>query len=174
MLRKVTILLCLLSAFSACSQIDDNADGNNKAAIITEGDLLPAFTLSGSDGSQVTSASLNGRVFILNFFDTRCPDCQQEFRVLQQIYDHYATTVPILNVPRSQSRDEVAAYWKEAELTMPFYIPDEKDLYYQFASSTIPRTYVVGADGRVAAAFDDSPIADHQTLDALLQQLKDC
>ena len=108
------IVYCQLSVvFSACSQIDDNRDAGG-ATIITTGDLLPAFTLFGSDGKQVTSASLNGRVFILNFFDTRCPDCQQEFSVLQEIHDHYTTTVPILNVPRSQSRDEVAAYWNEA------------------------------------------------------------
>ena len=79
--------------------------------------------------------------------------------------------MPILNVPRSQTREEAQTYWSDANLTMPLYVPHDKDLYYQFATSVIPRTYVVSAEGKVLAAFSDSPIADYATLDVLLQQL---
>lgn len=138
---------------------------------VNVGDQVPAFVLSASDGKEVPSSSLQGQVYILNFFDTGCPDCQKVLPVMQEIYDKYHGNVPVLNVPRNQTGSEVNAYWSSAGLKMPFYIPQDKDLYYKFATRTIPRTYVVDGSGTVKAAFSDAPVADRATLEALLQQL---
>lgn len=153
---------------SAC--INDDDDGEVSVSLVNVGDRIPDFSLSDADGRTVTSSSLSGWTFILNFFDTGCPDCQRELRVLQRLYDCYGERVPILNVPRSQAKDELEAYWLQAGLTMPFYLPADQRLYYRFANKTIPRTYVIDGSGRVLAAYDDSPTADYDTLDALLQQ----
>lgn len=138
---------------------------------VNVGDAVPTFVLDDAAGNELLSSSLNGRVFILNFIDTTCPDCRNELQVLQRIYDQYHDEVPILNVPRSQTKEELQDYWEKAGLTLPYYIPRNPQLYYQFASKIIPRTYVVDSEGRVYAAFDDSPIADFDTLDGILQQL---
>lgn len=147
-----------------------NDDDSRSVTIVNVGDSVPEFSLSGSDGSYVTSSSLVGRVFILNFFDTGCPDCREEFLVLQQIYDKYGASVPVLNVPRSQSKVEVQAYWDKTGLSMPFFMAVDEGLYYKFATRVIPRTYVVDASGKVCASFTDSPVAAYETLDSLLQQ----
>ncbi|MBQ8936895.1 MAG: Mfa1 family fimbria major subunit [Prevotella sp.] len=162
---------CLLTVLLLTACINDSETDGDAASIVNVGDPVPAFTLSGSDGSETASAALHGRVFILNFFDTGCPDCQKELQVLQQIYERYGDGVPLLNVPRSQTKSQVQAYWETAALTMPFHMPSDQALYYQFATSTIPRTYVVDTQGKVFAAFSDDPVADYATLDTLLQQL---
>jgi thiol-disulfide isomerase/thioredoxin len=113
---------------------------------------------------------LDGRVYILSFFDTRCPDCVEEIQVLQRIYDKYHAVVPVLNVPRSQTKEDVQAYWDEKGLTMPFHTSDD-NLYYQFANKTIPRTYVVDDEGKVYAAFNDSPVVDYESLDNILTKI---
>ena len=154
---------------TAC--LNDDEEKDDAATLVNVGDRIPDFSLSGSDGKAIHSSALSGQVYILNFFDTGCPDCQRELQVLQSIYDKYQETVPVLNVPRSQTKEEVLAYWKEKGLTMPFHIPTDKQLYYQFATRTIPRTYIVDGDGRASAAFTDSPTADYDTLDGLLHQL---
>ena len=59
----------------------------------------------------------------------------------------------------------------EAGFTMPFYIPQDKNLYYKFATKTIPRTYIVNAGGKVVAAYSDAPIADLNSIEHHLQQL---
>lgn len=138
---------------------------------MTVGDVVPDFILSASDGEEVPSTSLEGQVYMLNFFDTGCPDCQKVLQVMQQVYDKYHGNVPVLNVPRSQTEGEVKSYWSRAGLTMPFYIPRDKDLYYKFATKTIPRTYVVDGSGTVRAAFSDAPTADLTSLETLIQQL---
>ncbi len=162
--------LCLtLVVLTACVDDDDADEG--PISLVNVGDPIPEFTLSGSDGTDVYSSALSGQVYILNFFDTGCPDCQEELQVLQRIYDKYHETVPVLNVPRSQSEEEVQAYWSEKGFSMPFFMSTDRELYYQFATRIIPRTYVVDGEGKATAAFDDSPTADYDTLDATLRQL---
>ncbi len=165
---RLFILLCV-AMLTSC--INDNEEYGDATMLVHVGDAVPDFVVTSSEGEEVTSKTLAGQVYILNFFDTRCPDCQKEFQVLQQIYDKYHQQVPVLNVPRSETITEIQAYWDKAELSIPFHLPKEKDLYYQFATKTIPRTYVVDSEGKVRAAFSDSPIADFETLNTLLQGL---
>lgn len=168
---NIAMLLLLLVALLPACVNDDNEDEGN-TTLVNVGDVVPEFMLSGSDGTDIRSSALNGQVYVLNFFDTGCPDCQRELQVLQRIYDKYRETVLVLNVPRSQTREEIEAYWNQAGFSMPYYIPSDKRLYYRFATRTIPRTYVVDGNGIVVAAFTDSPTADYETLDGLLQLVK--
>ena len=162
--------LCLAACLLAGCMIDDDSDKDN-GNIVTVGDTVPAFVLTASDGTEVSSASLSGQVYVLSFFDTTCPDCPKEFPVLQQIWETYAGRVKVFNVPRSQPMNLVAAYWKEQELTMPVYRAMDQDLYYKFAKSHIPRTYIVDGEGRVRAMYSDSPVPDFGTIDSVLQTL---
>jgi peroxiredoxin len=154
---------------TACQNDDDQDYGLvNKVNV---GDSVPDFSLTDSDGGIISSSSLGGRIYMLNFFDTTCPDCQKEFPVLQRIYDKYKASVMVFNVPRSQSLDEVRHYWNQAGLSMPVYMPCDKELYYRFATRGIPRTYIVDGQGTVQAVYSDSPLADYDTFDATLTQL---
>ena len=163
------LLALLVVLVSAC--VDDGHERTTSESLVSVGDAIPDFVLTAADGTELSSASLGGRAYILNFFDTRCPDCQEELQVLQQVYDRYGPAVPLLNVPRSQTRQEVDDYWQQAGLSMPFYTPVNAGLYYRFARSGVPRTYVVGSEGTVQAAFADSPVAALDSLDALLCRL---
>ena len=164
------LFLVLASFMQVACQNDDDQDYSltNKVNV---GDPVPDFSLTDADGVVISSSSLSGQIYLLNFFDTGCSDCQKEFPVLQQIYDKYKASVTVLNVPRSQSLDKVSQYWHQAGLSMPVYMPCDKELYYKFATSGIPRTYIVDGQGTVQAVFSDSPLADFDTLDATLTQL---
>lgn len=166
-IRYSLVLFTLL--LTACSE--ERETGSDPTNQVNVGDPVPALSLTRSDGQAVTSATLDGQVYILNFFDTGCPDCQRELRVLQQVYDKYHERVPVLNVPRSQTKEQVQAYWEKAGLSMPYHIPTDDRLYYKFATSIIPRTYVTNTEGKIQAAFSDQPTAPYETLDELLQQL---
>lgn len=164
------LLLILVSFVQTGCQNDDSQDYGivDKVKV---GDAVPEFSLTNTDGGLVSSVSLRGRIYMLNFFDTGCKDCQKELPVLQQIYDKYKSSVIVLNVPRSQSIDEVEQYWNQTGLSMPVYTSLDKELYYKFATRGIPRTYIVDSKGTVQAVFSDAPLADYDTLDTVLTQL---
>ena len=164
------LVLILLGVFTLTACEKDSEESSQSTANVKVGDTVPEFRLNSSDGNEVLSSSLDGRVYILSFFDTRCPDCVEEIQVLQRIYDKYHAVVPVLNVPRSQTKEDVQAYWDEKGLTMPFHTSDD-NLYYQFANKTIPRTYVVDDEGKVYAAFNDSPVVDYESLDNILTKI---
>jgi peroxiredoxin len=164
-MRLLLLSFCAIM-LSACTNDNENSEAS---LLVDVGSTVPDFSLIDADGHSVSSTSLSGKVYVLNFFDTGCKDCQNELQVLQRIYDKYQGNVPVLNVPRSQTESELQMYWQKAGLSVPYYMPSDKGLYYQFATKTIPRTFVVGADGKIIAAYDDSPIADFETLNGQLQ-----
>ena len=49
----------------------------------------PAFSLSASDGGQINSARLRGRVVILSFWASWCPACRRELPELDKLYRYY-------------------------------------------------------------------------------------
>ena len=155
----------------SCLNDDDSFSSNSE--IVKVGDVVPEFSLIGVNGDIISSASLRGQYYLLNFFDTGCKDCQKEFPVLQQIYEKYQGELPVFNVPRSQTTDEVNAYWNKEGLTMPVYTATDKSLYYKFATRGIPRTYIIDMEGKVLDMFTDSPVVDYETLDGALQKLLD-
>ena len=161
-IAAVLLLAFLFVILTAC--INDHEGKNDSTVKVKVGDRIPSFVLTCFDGNDLSSSSLYGQAYILNFFDTGCPDCQRVLPELQRIYDAYHKSVPVLNVPRSQTKEAIQEYWDKAGLTMPFYIPYDKNLYYQFATKGIPRTYVIDGQGKVCGAFCDSPTADYNTL----------
>ena len=169
MFRKIYSAVALLLVLSSC--LNKYEEGMGPAVWVQVGDSVPDFVLTGTDGKVLSTASLDGKAYILNFFDTGCPDCREELDVLQRLYDDFEGGLTVLNVPRSQTRDQIQAYWDQAGLDMPFFIPHDKDLYYRFASHTIPRTYVVDRAGKVYAQFDDNPVAGYETLGSVLKDL---
>ena len=117
MLIRIVLSLLLLLVTS-CVQDHDEPDTSTMK--VNVGDQVPDFILSSSDGAEVPSSSLGGQIYVLNFFDTGCPDCREVLQVMQQVYDKYHGNVPVLNVPRSQTMEEVKSYWEKAGLTMPY------------------------------------------------------
>ncbi len=167
------LLLAFLSVMltSCINDTDESDEGGDKTSIVKVGDNMPEFSVMAQNGDIISSESLNGQVYLLNFFDTGCKDCQKEFPVLQQIYEKYHGSVTVFNVPRSQTAQEVETYWKENGFSMPYYIANDSQLYYKFATRGIPRNYIVNRKGQVQAIFTDSPVANFATLDNALQKV---
>ncbi len=166
--RVCFALLLLLPLLTAC--VNNDEDVISVEYVKTGGDV-PDFELVDINGKRLSSSMLKGKAYILNFFDTSCPDCRQELQTLQAVYDKYGETVPLLNVPRSQTLEQAQTYWTEKGLTLPLYGDANQGLYYRFATKTVPRTYVVDGSGKVDAMFTDAPVADFETLDATLHKL---
>lgn len=135
--------------FTNC--VTDDNDGGYALGV---GDPLPEFTVTMKDGSTVNSADLAGSVSVISFFHTSCPDCQEEFPILQEAYERSADTgVRFICIAREQEDPEIEEYWTANGLTLPYSPQPDRRIYSLFASSIIPRTYVVSPDLVITAAF---------------------
>ena len=133
--------------FSSCIR-DEVPAGHDR---VEPGDTLPDFSVVLNDGSELTTQSLKGKVVVLIFFHTECPDCQKELPVIQQLYEEYATN------------EEVAIY-AISRLTFHYSAQDDRRVYELFSTSGIPRVYVCRRDGTIVSMYSDNPIATYSQL----------
>ena len=82
--RFCKYLFCLLAVliFSGC--IEDEVEPGSG---LQPGDELPEFVITSGEGLAARKSDLIGKVSLLVFFNTGCPDCREELPVIQQIYD---------------------------------------------------------------------------------------
>lgn len=134
--------------------------------IVGPGDCLPDFSVVLNDGSVVSRESLKGKVVVLVFFHTGCPDCQKELPVIQRLYEEYASSaeVCICAISREEGEAEVASYWQAHALTIPYSAQEDRRVYALFSTSGVPKVYVCGPDGKVISVYSDNPIATYSEL----------
>lgn len=145
------MLLCLL--LTGCSSIEDD---ETKERVVV-GDRVPLFSVEMvKDGERSTfsTAQLTGETVIV-FFNTTCPDCQRDLPKLNQYYLKHKVDegFQMVAISREEGEEDVAAYWKDKGLQIPYSAQNDRRIYELFASSVIPRIYFVSAQGIVTRVF---------------------
>ena len=145
------MLLCLL--LTGCSSIEDD---ETKERVVV-GDRVPLFSVEMvKDGERSTfsTAQLTGETVIV-FFNTTCPDCQRDLPKLNQYYLKHKVDegFQMVAISREEGEEDVAAYWKDNGLQIPYSAQNDRRIYELFASSIIPRVYFVSAQGIVTRVF---------------------
>jgi thiol-disulfide isomerase/thioredoxin len=67
----------------------------------------PAFTLRDLDGRELSSASLRGKVVILNFWATWCGPCRAEIPDLVALQDKYRDHIVVVGISEDEAGPEV-------------------------------------------------------------------
>ena len=144
-LTTVTLLLLLLCATPAAAQ-------DNMKSFTREGQPMPAFSFTTLDGTRTSIEELKGKVVYVNFWATWCPPCLAEMpRMEREVWQKYKSSPDffMVAIAREQTADEIAPFMKENRLTFPVAPDPEREVYKLFGDGGIPRSYVVGRDGRI-------------------------
>lgn len=146
---KKNLLTVLLLIFTCLVHAQGDAD------LIKVGDQMPAFTIVSDNGTKMSSASLKGKVVLINFFATWCPPCQKELAEVQQkLWPKYKDNknFQLLVIGREHTDVELAKYNEKKGFTFPLYPDKNRAIFGAFAKNLIPRTYLIGKDGKVIYA----------------------
>ena len=136
------------------------------------GDSIPGFRVEMNDGSIVTDEDLKGKISVVMFFHTSCPDCRQVLPEMQKIYDEYASeNVRIALVSREDPEQSVVSYWSENGFTMPYSAQNDRKIYELFAKERIPRVYVCEKGGIIRYMFTDNPNPSYDDIMSSLESL---
>jgi len=142
----MTMLAMLVLGVKAQDSNDD---------IVKVGEMMPSFSIVSDNGTKINSAELKGKVVLINFFATWCPPCQKELASVQQtLWPKYKDNdkFVMLVIGREHSDKELATYNEKKGFTFPLYPDKSRAIFGAFAKSLIPRSYLIGKDGKVIYA----------------------
>lgn len=147
-MKKISILLLALFPLLLYSCIKDESQDGEIENYIRVGDKLPEFILKNTAGDEMNSQELEGKITLLVFFLTTCPDCERELPVIEETWKnlHENPDYRLVAISRAESAAAVTAYWEKNSFTMPFYLDPKRDVFSLFANSTIPRVYLVNRE----------------------------
>ena len=111
-------------------------------------------------------ASLRGKYVLLNFWSTTCGPCIGEIPDLQETYRKFKDDdrVVMISLALDSSDRKLKAFVKEREmLWRQVMLPGEFDdpIARAYKVSGIPKTLIVGPDGKVAKRWDSVKPAEH-------------
>lgn len=111
----------------------------------------PDYVVTTRSGELLTSASLRGKVVLVNVWATWCPPCRAEMPALQQLADAYAAEGMVLlglSVDRG-SAGEVDAFLAERGITYPVAIVDDQVIAAFGGVRGYPTSFLVDRQGVV-------------------------
>lgn len=162
-----------LSALLSGNCISDDGKDEQDGANIAVGDELPQFTVDLSNGTGISTEALKGKVSVIMLFSVTCGDCQRQFPIIEQLFEHYKQEddVLIFGISRAQGEEEVSAFWTGNNYQMPYSAQSDRYIYSLFAKSIVPRIYISNREGVVQRIFTDNPLATYAQLEATVEQL---
>ena len=120
-------------------------------ALIAEND----FKLTGMDGKVYSLSGLRGHIVLLNFWATWCPPCRKEMPDLQGLYNSYSDQGLIVLAVSDEPRETVAGFLAKQNYGFPVLLDPDHSVHNAFYINGIPKTFVFGRDGRLAAQAID-------------------
>ena len=166
--------ILLLAILTTGSCIKERVSGGD----VKVGDIVPAFSAEGMDGNSFNSASFTGKRSLLVLFVTTCSDCQRELPLIEWIWGEVKDNpqVQVLAISREEERSVVHTYWEledigkgKTKFTIPVYLDPNREIFSKFATSTVPRIYIVNDRSVVEwMAIEDLDISKEELLGKLL------
>lgn len=84
------LLLAVMVMMTASVQAQQTEEGDLDAKYATElvkvGSVAPDFTMQTIDGKPFSLSELKGRVVVLDFWASWCPDCRKEAPAVVELY----------------------------------------------------------------------------------------
>ncbi len=174
--RSFPLLLLLLGlAWIVASRADPGSVTGGQVPAPQKGFLAPDFTLESLDGQTVHLSELFGKPVLVNFWASWCPPCRAEMPAMQAVYETYQGQIHLLavNATSQDSLTDALAFVSENGLTFPILLDPDGAAYRQFAITSLPTTFFIGADGIIAEVVVGGPLTEaglHSRIESLLEE----
>lgn len=180
--------VALVLALAGCSAPGVSADYQPGGGEYVSGDGTTHFWPAGERGEPIvfagetesgdtlSSSDLAGKVVLVNFWYASCGPCRTEAADLNDLYDDYADAgVAFVGVDIRDSAAQAQSFIDEHEVLYPSILDvADNAVTLAFATpappTTTPTTYLLDAEGRVAARFT-SAIQSPSVVAAMIDDL---
>ena len=132
---------------------------------------LPEFSLPALDGSTLGSATVAGKVTLVEFWATWCPPCRGTLEWLGTLERRYAERLEIVTLAIDSDEADVRRISGELDLPIAWGM-GSPDLARQFGDlSAVPTLFLFDATGKTRAIFYGAPPDLHERAEAALAAL---
>ncbi|MDA8084542.1 MAG: TlpA disulfide reductase family protein [Nitrospiraceae bacterium] len=116
----------------------------------------PDFSVKDLSGKQFSSASLKGKVFLLNFWASWCPSCIAEMPSLNALAKDSALKshgFEVVAVSVDGSASEAAAFLRDKRLDLFVLMDEKKAVTKKFKVFSLPTTFLINKNGKIVEKF---------------------
>jgi peroxiredoxin len=140
----------------------------------------PYFILPTWDGKTLRSTSLKGKVVLLEFFQTWCPDCQKSGVELEKLYQKYKEQgLAVVGISHDREKIVVAPHLKKYNLTYPVLLGDISVVLSYIPGVTpqapkfnIPYIVLIDRDGNIVGRFQEGHEKEATDINLLEERIK--
>ena len=158
-LRRAVLCLAALSGLAAPS-----------AWSLEAGAAAPELNLPGLK-EAVTLAALKGKVVYVDFWASWCGPCKQSFPFMNELQAKYrAQGFEVLAINLDAKRDEADKFLAEVPAQFTVAFDAKGDSAKRFEIKGMPSSYLIGRDGKVAAAHRGFKKQDRKELESRIAQ----
>lgn len=129
-------------------------EADSAGYIVRVGESAPDFTVTLTDGKQVSLASLRGKVVMLQFTASWCGVCRKEMPFIEKdiwLKHKNNPDFALIGIDRDEPLDKVLAFAKATGVTYPLGLDPGADIFAKYAlrDSGITRNVLIGRDGKI-------------------------
>ena len=114
------------------------------------GEKAPDFTLLNLSQKKVNLSDYQGKVIILDFWDTWCSPCVKEIPHFVELQKELEKKVQIIGIALGrQGLEKVKSFAKRYKINYPVLLCDEQTLRKYGPIRGIPTTFVIDREGKI-------------------------
>lgn len=121
------------------------------------GTVPPPFHGGTVEVRQVSLVELRGKVVLVNFWASWCPECRPEMPMLERLHREFAAQgLAVIGINAREDADTIRRYARERGLTFPLVLDRDGKINALYGVVGLPTTFLIGRDGG-AVAFAVGP-----------------
>jgi cytochrome c biogenesis protein CcmG/thiol:disulfide interchange protein DsbE len=120
--------------------------------LVQEHKPVPEFDLPTLDGKRISSRSLAGKTYVVNFWNSWCIPCIQEAPALEAFYAKHRNEpdFEMVGIVRDDEKKPIRDYVAKNEIEWPVAFDPDGSAGLGFGTTGQPETYVISPSGVAA------------------------
>lgn len=114
--------------------------------------IPPEFNGRMSDGREMSLASLQGKVILLNFWASWCLECRPEMPAFERLHREFSPQgLAVVGINAREGEATIHEYTKELGLSFPLILDPSGTINSAYGVIGLPTTFLIARDGRAVA-----------------------
>lgn len=152
-----------------------SAQADSTGYIVRIGEMAPDFTITLTDGKQVTLSSLRGKVVMLQFTASWCGVCRKEMPFIEKdiwLKHKDNADFALIGIDRDEPLEKVLAFAKSTGVTYPLGLDPGADILAKYAlrDAGITRNVLIDREGKIVKL---TRLYNEEEFASLVQQINE-